>query len=175
MPQVLQYERKAIIRIHVLPSSEVHSYKKVIYDRINDSDIKVTSTTRIAELYIRKYKVFTEKKVYPYTKDDDLRFDMIPRIRQMALNRSKDHPWGNMTDKEVLQSAGFTGEDPETGNRGYNLAAIMLVGRDDVIFSTNPVHRTDALLRKVNLERYDDRAIVPLDDEYSCEVGRNMV
>jgi ATP-dependent DNA helicase RecG len=36
----------------------------------------------------------------------------------------------------------------------------MLLGRDDVIFSINPIYRTDALLRKVNVDRYDDRVIV---------------
>jgi ATP-dependent DNA helicase RecG len=54
-PQILQYEGVKIIWIHIQPSSEVHSCKKVIYDRNNDSDIKVTSTARIAELYIRKH------------------------------------------------------------------------------------------------------------------------
>jgi len=39
-------------------------------------------------------------------------------------------------------------------------AAIMLFGRDDVIFSVNSVYRTDAFLRKVNFDRYDDRLIV---------------
>jgi ATP-dependent DNA helicase RecG len=159
-PEVLQYEGKTIIRIQILPSSEVHSYKKVIYDRNNDSDVKVTSTSQIAALYIRKQKIFTEKKVYPYAKDEDLRLDMLPRIRQMAINKNKDHPWRNMTDEELLQSAGLIGEDAETGKRGYNLAAIMLLGRDDVIFSINSVYRTDALLRKVNIDRYDDRLIV---------------
>jgi ATP-dependent DNA helicase RecG len=57
-------------------------------------------------------------------------------------------------------SAGLISEDAETGKRGYNLATIMLLGRDDVIFSTNSVYRTDAILRKVNLDRYDDRLIV---------------
>lgn len=34
-PKVLKYEGKTIIHIHVLPSAEVHSYKKIIYDRID--------------------------------------------------------------------------------------------------------------------------------------------
>jgi ATP-dependent DNA helicase RecG len=65
-----------------------------------------------------------------------------------------------MSDSEIIQSAGLIGEDTETGKWGYNLAAIMLLGRDDIIFSNNPAYRTDALLRKVNVERYDDRLIV---------------
>ncbi|MCL2499836.1 MAG: putative DNA binding domain-containing protein [Defluviitaleaceae bacterium] len=159
-PQLLQYEGKTIIHIQVLPGSEVHSYKKTIYDRNNDSDVKVTSTSQIAALYIRKQRIFTEKKVYPYIKDEHLRMDMLPRIRQMAVNKNLDHPWRNMTDAELLQSAGLIGEDAETGKRGYNLAAVTLLGQDEAIRSVCPAYRTDALLRKVNLDRYDDRLIV---------------
>jgi ATP-dependent DNA helicase RecG len=36
----------------------------------------------------------------------------------------------------------------------------MLLGRDEVIRSISPAYRTDAILRKVNLDRYDDRVIV---------------
>ena len=36
----------------------------------------------------------------------------------------------------------------------------MLLGRDDVIKNICPAYRTDALLRKVNVDRYDDRLIV---------------
>lgn len=51
------------------PSSEVHTFKKVIYDRVNDADVKVTATAQIAALYIRKQNIFTEKKIYPYVTD----------------------------------------------------------------------------------------------------------
>jgi len=65
-PEILEYEDKLIIHIHIPPSSEVHTCKKVIYDRVDDADVKVTSTSQIAALYIRKQNIFTEKKVYPY-------------------------------------------------------------------------------------------------------------
>ena len=52
VPEVIDYEDKKIVHIHVPVSSEVHTYKKVIYDRINDSDVKITSTSRIASLYL---------------------------------------------------------------------------------------------------------------------------
>jgi ATP-dependent DNA helicase RecG len=159
-PEIFEYENKYLVHIHVPPSSEVHSYKKIIYDRVDDADVKVTATGQIASMYIRKQKIFTEKKIYPYIKDEHLRFDMLPRIRQMAVNKNQDHPWKTMSDSELLQSAGLIGEDAETGERGYNLAAVMLLGRDDVIFNVCPAYRTDALLRKVNIDRYDDRLIV---------------
>lgn len=105
VPEVLDYYGKKIIYIHIPPSSEVHSYKKVIYDRMDDADVKVIATSQIAHMYIRKQNIFTEKKVYPYVRDGDLRLDLLPRIRQMALNRDNDHPWKTMSDAELLRSA----------------------------------------------------------------------
>jgi ATP-dependent DNA helicase RecG len=172
-PDIIDYDGMKVIHIHIPPSSEVHSYKKVIYDRVGDSDVKVTATGQIAQMYIRKHEIFTERKVYPFVTDEHLRLDMLPRIRQMALNRDNRHPWKNMSDKELLQSATLISEDAETGKVGYNLAAIMLLGRDDVIFSTSPTYRTDALLRKVNVDRYDDRLLVQtnLIDSYDLLMG----
>ena len=172
-PENFVYKGKTVIRIHVPPSSEVHSYKKVIYDRVNDADVKVTATGQIAQMFIRKQKIYTEKKVYPYVRDEHLRFDLLPRIRQLAVNRYKDHPWKAMSDAEILKSAGLIGEDYEAGTKGYNLAAVMLLGRDDVIKSVSPAYRTDALLRKFNTDRYDDRLIVEtnLIDSYDLLMG----
>lgn len=48
----------------------------------------------------------------------------------------------------------------ETGESGYNLAAILLLGKDEVIQNVCPAYETDALVRKVNVDRYDDWEIV---------------
>lgn len=159
-PEIIEYEGETIIRIRVPPSSEVHRYKKVVYDRVNDSDVKVTATGQIAQMYIRKQEIYTERKIYPYVTDEHLRFDLLPRVRQAAVNRYQNHPWKNMSDSELLQSAGLIDENIATGEKGYNLAAIMLLGRDEVILSACPAYRTDAILRKVNVNRYDDRDLV---------------
>lgn len=160
-PEILEYEGHTVIHVHVPPSAEVHSYKKVIYDRVNDADVKVTATTQIAQMYIRKQNIFTERKIYPYAAIDDLRIDLLPRIRKMAVNHAGgSHPWENMTDEELLRSAGLYGRDVATGESGYNLAAILLLGKDEVIQNVCPAYETDALVRKVNVDRYDDREIV---------------
>lgn len=161
-PEIMKNaEGRAIIHVHVPPSAEVHSYKKIIYDRVDDADVKVTATAQIAQMYIRKQNIFTEKKIYPYTILSDLRLDLLPRIRQMAVNNaSGNHPWSSMSDQELLVSAGLYGTDRITGQKGYNLAGIMLLGKDTTILDVCPAYLTDALLRKVNVDRYDDREIV---------------
>ena len=98
-PEILSYEGKIIIHIHIPPSAEVHSFKKVIYDRVNDADVKVTATAQIAQMYIRKQDIFTEKKIFPYVQMEDLRLDLLPRLRIMAANNSGSiHPWSSMSD-----------------------------------------------------------------------------
>ncbi len=150
-----------VLNLDIGPSAEVHSYKKVIYDRVDDADVKVTATGAIAQMYIRKQNVFTEKKIYPYAKLDDLRLDLLPKIRVMAQNHAGGtHPWTVMDDTELLKSAGLYGRDIATGEEGYNLATIMLLGKDDVILNVAPAYVTDALVRKVNVDRYDDREVI---------------
>ena len=161
-PEIVEYENKTIIHIHVPPSAEVHSFKKVIYDRVDDSDVKVTSTAQIAQMYIRKQNIFTERKIYPYVKIEDLRLDLLPKLRTMASNNNygQKHPWNSMSNEELLKSSRLYSTDRITGEQGYNLAAILLLGKDDVILDVVPAYLTDALLRKVNIDRYDDREII---------------
>ena len=162
VPEIIKYDEKhTIIHVHVPPSAEVHSFKKDIYDRVDDADVKVTSTAAIAQMYIRKQNIFTEKKIYPYATMADFRLDLLPKIRIMAQNHAGgNHPWTTMTDEELLKSAGLHARDMATGEEGYNLAAIMLLGKDDVILNVAPAYITDALVRKVNMDRYDDREII---------------
>ena len=162
VPDIIKYdEMHTIIHVHVPPSAEVHSYKKNIYDRVDDADVKVTATGAIAQMYIRKQNIFTEKKIYPYATMEDLRVDLLPKIRIMAQNQAGGkHPWTAMDDQELLKSAGLYGRDIVTGEEGYNLAAIMLLGKDEVILNVAPAYVTDALVRKVNVDRYDDREVI---------------
>lgn len=160
-PEILSYEGKTVIHVHILPSAEVHSFKKTIYDRVNDADVKVTATTQIAQMYIRKQEIFTEKKIFPYVKMEDLRLDLLPRLRTMAANNSgQAHPWSGMSDEELLKSMRLYGMDRVTGESGYNLAAVMLLGKDEVIADVAPAYVTDALLRRVDVDRYDDREVI---------------
>lgn len=103
---------------------------------------------------------YTERQIFPYVKKSELRLDLMPRIRNMAISHHPKHPWENMTDMEILKSAGLYEEDKIKGIKGFNLAAVLLLGNDNVIRSCTPAYITDAILRKENLDRYDDRLMV---------------
>ena len=71
-----------------------HRFKGVIFDRLNDSDVRVVSASEIAAMGIRKQQIYTERKVLPYVKSSDLRLDLLPMIRTRAANFSGGrHPW----------------------------------------------------------------------------------
>lgn len=66
-------------------------------------------------MYIRKQNVYTEKKIYPYAKLEDLRADLLPKIRIMAQNHAGGtHPWTFMDDTEMLKSAGLSKMESDT-------------------------------------------------------------
>ena len=161
-PRILEYDGRTIIHIHVPRDAEVYHLKGVIYDRVDDADIKLTSTSKISELCIRKQNIYTELRVYPYIELEELRLDLLPKVRMMAQNHllSGTHPWKDMSDMELLKSAGLYRKDENTGKSGFTLAAVMLLGKDELIKGICPNYKTDALLRKVNIDRYDDRCIV---------------
>lgn len=58
---------------------------------------------------------------------------------------------------ELLKSAGLWEKDFSSGIQGYNLARVLLFGKDEVIRSCCPGYITDAIYRVKNLDRYDDR------------------
>ncbi len=136
----------------------VHKTNNIVYDRNIDGDYKVTIQERIANIYIRKQDFYTENKVFPYAEMSDLRPDLIKRARQMAINNSrKPHIWADMSDEEMLRSMDFYAKDLNTGKEGLILAAILIFGKDKTIMSALPHHKTDAIYRVKDLDRYDDR------------------
>lgn len=130
-----------------------------IYDCNEDGDFDITkSTTLISQMSIRKSNSFTERRVFPYAREEHLLLnELMPLVRRKVLGRQPQHEWGEMTDMEIMLSAGLYEEDVVTGLTGFNLAAIMLFGRDEIIQQVSPGYVTDCLLRVRNLDRYDDR------------------
>lgn len=157
----VKYEEKSVLYIYVPESSQVHRCNGRIFDRNESGDFDITDNTNlISALYLRKQTSYSENKIYPFVRMDDLRSDLMQRVRKLVTLQNKDHVWASMTDEEILKSARLYQRDFQTGKEGFTLAAILLLGKDEVILSVLPHYRTDAVLRKVNKDRYDDRDIV---------------
>jgi ATP-dependent DNA helicase RecG len=125
-----------------------------------DADIDVSATERAATLIQLKSGKYTEREVFPFVTENELRLDLMSQIRKNAVLRAPNHPWGGMSDMDILKSAGLYEKDWKTGDFGFNLAAILLLGKDEVIHSCAPGYVTDALVKIENTNRYDDRLSV---------------
>ncbi len=158
IPDEIEIDGKALLYIHIPESSQVHSTKGKYFDRNEDGDFNITNNTSlIANLFLRKQNTFSENKIFPYATLKELRRELIQRARQMAINRQPGHIWEDMDDLSLLRSVQLYQIDYSTGKEGLTLAALLLFGRDDVILSALPFHKTDAICRIENTERYDDR------------------
>ncbi|MBW2557489.1 MAG: putative DNA binding domain-containing protein [Deltaproteobacteria bacterium] len=156
-----QIDGKTVLHILVPESSQVHRCDGRIFDRNEDGDLDITNHTGlVGELYHRKRTTYSENKIYPFAGLEDLRSDLIDKCRKLAGVWREGHPWVGMDYMELLKSAQLYQTDPETGKSGITLAGILLLGKDSLILSAVPHHRTDLILRKVNLDRYDDRDLV---------------
>jgi ATP-dependent DNA helicase RecG len=166
---------KILLHVYVPVGSMPETCSGKLFDRNQDADIDITtSTTLAADLYDRKRNFFSERRLFPYIKEEHLRLDeLMPKVRIMARTRNAEHPWRNMSDMEIMRSADLYEENPVTGQKGFNLAAILLFGKDETIFSCCPGYVTDCILRKVNVDRYDDRLMVTsnLIDAFSQIMG----
>ncbi len=156
-----ELDAKKLLYIYVPESSQVHRCNGRIYDRNEDGDLDITDhTAEVARLYQRKQATYSENKVYPHIQVDDLRADLIERCRNHVRINRKDHPWVGMDDQQLIKSAQLYQADSETDRAGVTLAGVMLFGTDNLILQVCPAHRTDLILRKVNVDRYDDRDLV---------------
>ena len=125
-----------LLHAHIPISSQIQSCSGRIYDRNEDGDFDITnSADLVAQLSLRKSSQFTEREIFPFATIDDMRLDLIPRVKKMAESRVPDHPWKDMDAMEIFKSAELYEDDKRTGKKGFNLAAILLFGKDDVVRS----------------------------------------
>ena len=155
----VHYDDKILLAVYIPVSSQIQSCSGRIYDRNEDGDFDITSSTDlVANLSVRKSNQFTENEIFPFATEEHLQLEkLMPKVRNMAVTKRADHPWKTKSDMEIMQSARLYVEDIRTGKRGFNRAAILLFGRDEIIQQVAPGYVTDCLLRVKNVDRYDDR------------------
>ena len=161
LPEVFDIDEKKVIYIRVPEGYQVCRHNGRIWDRSYEGDINITDYSELVyKLYARKQGSYFVNKVYPNLDIDFLDASVIDKAKKMAVSRNKNHVWENMSNEELLRSANLILTDPETKREGITLAAILLFGKDNSIMSVLPQHKTDAIFRVENKDRYDDRDVV---------------
>ena len=159
-PEACAVEGRILLVIQVPSGSQVCRHHGRIFDRSHEADIDITDNSDLVyQLYARKSGSYFVNKVTRFQMND-LRPDLIERARAMTASRTANHPWKSLSDEELLRSAGLILKDPERQMEGITLAAILLFGKDSTILSVLPQHKTDAIFRVENVDRYDDRDVI---------------
>ncbi|MDP2791604.1 MAG: putative DNA binding domain-containing protein, partial [Rectinemataceae bacterium] len=156
-PETVVIEDKALILLQVPESSRVHRLKGHVYDRGADGDFRVDDPVAIARIASRKQGYYSEARVYPFLRLSDFDTGTIEKARNLMTSRRADHPWKSLDTEAMLKKAGLYARDFTTGTEGYTLAAGLLFGTEETISSLIPHYKTDALLRRRDIDRYDDR------------------
>ena len=142
------------MHIYVPVGTQVCRHNGKIFDRSHEADLDITNNSdSVYRLYARKQDSYYVNKVTGFGLSD-LRSDLIDRARKMSRIRNMNHPWLTMGDEEFLRSAGLILKDDEKHREGITLAAILLFGEDITIMSALPQHKTDAIFRVENVDRY---------------------
>ncbi|MEW6196544.1 MAG: RNA-binding domain-containing protein [Bacteroidota bacterium] len=172
-PSVAEVKGKKIIHIQVPASSQIHKCNGIIYDRSSDGDFKVTDAAKIAELHNRKKAHFTEGIIYPALTKKDFVKELLPKIRNLMRSNKPNHPWLALDDQQLFVTSGLFKKDYQTNKEGFTLAAALLLGKEEVIQNILPHYKIDAIVRKQNINRYDDRLIIQtnLIDAYDLLLG----
>lgn len=160
-PKIYTHEGRLLIYVYVQKSSHVTRCGATYFDRNNDSDIDVTNHQHVMfQLFSRKQQDLYGQRVVPHIGIDDLDSHLIQRVKEMASKLKDNHMWESLDHRELLHSTGLSAHNQITGKEGITFAAVLLFGSDDLIAHIFPYYKTDALVRIVDTNRYDDRDIV---------------
>ncbi|MBI4645671.1 MAG: putative DNA binding domain-containing protein [Bacteroidia bacterium] len=157
----LEKEGKILLCLKIPVSSQIHSNKGVIYDRVNDSDIRIEDDARISDMYFRKRNTFSESEILKHLRLEDLDTRLFDKTRAVVRAVDSTHPWIDADNMTILRDSQLYRRDPRTGEEGFTLASALIFGKDEVIGSILPAYKVDVLVRIKDIDRFDDR-IQPL-------------
>ena len=70
----------------------MHTYNKITYDRIGNTNINIiNNTTQVSKMYLRKQTNFTEKKLFQYLTTDELNLSLMNSMRNLAKSKNQNN------------------------------------------------------------------------------------
>jgi len=152
-----RYGEHLLLYLRVPVSSLVHKHAGIIFDRENDSDFRVTDEGLISEIYFRKRQNFSETQIYGELKMENLSQGVFNKVRKLIAALNSTHPWLTASNERILRDVNFIRRDFNTGEEGLTLAAALVFGKDETIGNILPAYKLDVMVRRENLDRWDDR------------------
>ena len=154
---VVTFKEKTLIHVYVPESSQVHRCCGKVYDRSADGDYVLKSHLQLKQLYTRKSTHYSETTIYPFLDETHFVPGIVEKARTIIKAHRAQHPWNDLSDRDFFITSGLYRTDLSLNQQGFTLAALLLFGREEMIQSAIPHYKMDALLRRDDLDRYDDR------------------
>lgn len=159
-PRVVNHSNGNLIILQLPASTQVHTYRNKVFIRSHEGDMDVThDQEHVRQIHLRKSNFFSEGKIYESLRIDDLDSELFLKARSLIRGYQSTHPWLSLSDEELLRSASLWKRDFQTNKEGLTLAAALIFGKDETIQGILPAYKLDALLRRDNTDRYDDRIV----------------
>jgi len=158
VPSEISYPQGNILAYQIPVGSQVHDHAGRIFWREADADLDITGDKeKVGALFIQKRNFYSETKVYPYLTINDLDDNLFDKARSIIRGAQPFHPWANAEAIQILRESSLHRVDYQSGETGLTLAAALIFGKDQTIQSLLPAYKIEALVRKTNIDRYDDR------------------
>jgi len=157
-PTSISHPDGEIIIIDVPVHSQVVRHANRIYWRDGDADLDITNNNeQVSQLYLQKCQHYSETVIYPQLRMTDLAPELFQEARTIIRGFSVNHPWLSVDDQQLLREASLYRRDFSTGEEGFTLAAALIFGKDETIHSLLPAYKVEAMVRRENQDRWDDR------------------
>ena len=149
---------KYVLVLNVPESANVHALRGKVFVRRGTENIRVERKEELTRLYVQKQEIYTERKIYPFMRENDLSDSLIERAKALLLMKNEEHPFGRLENHALLKEMNLSGINYETGERGLRLLAGLLFGKDMTLrnlFANTAVtceRQVDGETQRLNME-----------------------
>lgn len=119
-----------VLVLNVPESANVHALRGKVFVRRGTDNIRVERKEELTRLYVQKQEIYTERKIYPFMRENDLSDSLIERAKALLLMKNEEHPLGRLENHALLKEMNLSGINYETGERGFRFLAGLLFGKD---------------------------------------------
>ncbi len=154
----ISYDNEKLLYIKIPNSYSVHTLDGTwVYERRGPKNIQIDSLSDQIRIQERKRFYYPDNKIIKYVDTSHFNMDVYKKAMNFLAQTRPSHPWLNMDFEQVTKSSGLWRMDLETKESGFTVAAVLLLGKDEVIRGIFPSFRIDAIREKDGFEGYYDR------------------
>ena len=154
----ISYDNEKLLYVKIPNSYSVHTIdEQLVFERRGPKNVSIDSLSDQIRIQERKRFYYPDNKIIKYVDASHFNLDVYKKAMNFLAQTRSSHPWLNMDFEQVMKSSGLWRMDLETRESGYTVAAVLLLGKDEVIRGIFPSFRIDAIKEKDGFDGYYDR------------------